>query len=238
MRTLAFLLLFSLSFLLNAQADPPSLQETIDQMKAANRAKASPEKLAAYADGIEAVVTAKVVESAKKIGDAAPDFTLKDAKGAEITLSQELKKGPVVLTWYRGGWCPYCNVQLAAYQQILPQIKELGAQLIAVSPELPEKAQTTVEKSQLEFTVLSDLNLKVAAEYGLVFELTPEVEKLYAEFFDIEEYNGEEASKNELPLAATYVIAADGKIVYAFLDADYTKRAEPREIVAALESIE
>ena len=238
MRMLLFLASLALVSALQAQSEPPSLQEKIDELKSANRSKATPEKLAAYDEGIKAVVTAKVVESAKKVGDVAPDFTLQDAKGSPVTLSEELEKGPVVLTWYRGGWCPYCNVQLAAYQQILPQIEELGARLIAVSPELPDKALATAEKGQLKFTVVSDLNLKVAAEYGLVFELTPEVAELYAAFFSMKEYNGAEASTNELPLAATYVIAPDGKIVYAFLKADYTKRAEPREILAALDAIE
>lgn len=238
MRMLPFFAFLAFATALHAQSDPPSLQGEIDALKSANQSKATPEKLSAYGDGIKAVVTAKVVESAKKVGDVAPDFTLQDAKGNEVTLSEELKKGPVVLTWYRGGWCPYCNVQLAAYQQILPQIEELGARLIAVSPELPDKAQATTEKGQLKFTVVSDLNLKVAAAYGLVFELTPEVTELYAAFFSMKEFNGAEASSNELPLAATYVIAPDGKIVYSFLHADYTKRAEPREILAALDGIE
>ena len=237
MRMLASLASVAFATALHAQSEPPSLREKIEGLKSVNRSKATPEKLAAYDAGIKAIVTAKVVESAKKVGDVAPDFTLQDAKGSPVTLSEELKKGPVVLTWYRGGWCPYCNVQLAAYQQILPQIEELGARLIAVSPELPDKALATAEKGQLKFTVISDLNLKVATEYGLVFELTPEVTELYAAFFSMKEYNGAEASTNELPLAATYVIAPDGKIVYAFLHADYTKRAEPREILAALDGI-
>ncbi len=238
MRTLSLLLFLSLTSALQGQSEAPSLQEELDQKKEANRARATPGKLAAYDDGIQAIVSAKVVETARKVGDVAPDFTLNDSKGNPVTLSGELEKGPVVLTWYRGGWCPYCNVQLAAYQQILPQIEERGAQLIAVSPELPEKAQVTAEMGHLTFTVVSDLLLKVAAEYGLVFELTPEVEKLYASFFSMKEFNGEAASPRELPLAATYVIAPDGKIVYAFLHADYTKRAEPREILTALDGME
>ncbi len=218
-------------------AEPASLQETIDAKKAENSAGSSPEKRADYAAGIEAVAKSKIVETAATVGDVAPDFTLTDSKGSAVTLSDELKKGPVVLTWYRGGWCPYCNLQLAAYQQILPRIEELGARLIAISPELPDKSLTTVEKNQLRFSVLSDLNLEVAEAYGLVFELTPEVEKHYAGFFSMKEYNGEKASTRELPLAATYVIDPNGKIVWSFLDADYTKRAEPRDIINALDGI-
>ena len=215
-----------------------SLASVIAARKAELRATASPEKLAAYGRGIEAVQKAQVVANALGKGDKAPDFTLPDATGHELRLQQELEKGPVVLTWYRGGWCPYCNIQLAAYQKILPQIEELGAQLIAVSPEIPDQSLSTKEKNELQFTVLSDQNLRVAAKYGLVFQLTPEVEKLYAEFFDIKEYNGEEAATNELPLAATYVIDSNGSIVWSFLDADYTKRAEPQDIIDALDSLE
>ncbi|MDF1658211.1 MAG: peroxiredoxin-like family protein [Verrucomicrobiales bacterium] len=233
-------LLLSACFLsiLPSNAEEELLTATIEARKTEFRAKAAPEKLAAYAAGIEAVVKAQTVEKAVQQGAKAPDFTLPNAKGSEVTLSEKLAEGPVVLTWYRGGWCPYCNIQLAAYQKVLPQIEELGAQLIAISPEVPDKSLSTTEKNSLRFEVLSDVNSKVAKDYGLVFELTPEVEKLYADFFDIVEYNGEEAARNELPLAATYVIAEDGTVAWAFLDADYTKRAEPRDIIDALDRLE
>ncbi len=134
MKIASFLHCTILVLSLNVAAEPASLQETIDARKVENRAKAPPEKLADYAAGIEAVAKSRIVETAATVGDVAPDFTLTDSNGTAVTLSDELKKGPVVLTWYRGGWCPYCNIQLAAYQQILPQIEELGARLIAVSP--------------------------------------------------------------------------------------------------------
>ncbi len=223
---------------LNTNAEEESLGALIEARKTAGRANASPEKLAAYADGIKAVEEAETVKVAIQKGEKAPDFTLPNATGMQVNLSDKLSEGPVVLVWYRGGWCPYCNIQLAAYQKILPQIEELGAQMIAISPEVPDKSLSTTEKNGLRFEVLSDANLKVSKEYGLVFELTPEVEKLYGEFFDIKEYNGAEAASNELPLAATYVIAEDGTVAWAFLEADYTKRAEPRDIIAALDGLE
>lgn len=219
-------------------AEVPSLQEEIDTKKAANRKNADPVKVADYAAGIEAIKTAGVLKSSKKKGDEAPDFSLIDSKGSTLTLSEELKKGPVVLTWYRGGWCPYCNIQLAAYQKILPQIEELGAQIIAVSPELPDKSLSTKEKNELRFPVLSDLNLKVAEQYGLVFKLTPEVSGHYSKFFSMKEFYGEEGPENELPIAATYIIDQNGKIVYSFLDEDYTKRAEPKDILEVLDGLE
>lgn len=237
MKTLLAIFLFLAAFSLGFSKELPLLQREIDATKSKNRANASPEKLKAYAEGIDAVAEAGIVEKALTSGDKAPDFTLSSAMDEKVTLSEELKKGPVVLTWYRGGWCPYCNIQLAAYQRILPQIEELGGQLIAVSPELPDKSLSTTEKNGLRFKVLSDVNLDVAREYGLVFELTPEVAELYSGFFSMEEYNGTEANSRELPLAATYVIGEDGKVAYAFAEADYTLRAEPSEILDALDGL-
>ncbi len=187
---------------------------------------------ALFEAGVEAV--ADTVKKAKQVGEKAPDFTLKNAQGEEVQLAQLLKKGPVVLTWYRGGWCPYCNITLAALQEELPNFEAAGAQLLALTPELPDKSLSTQEKNELKFPVLTDLNSKVAEEYGLLFKLTPEVAKVYDSFFDLEATNGAEAPKHTLPLAATYIIGQDGTIQWAFLDADYKKRAEPSEISAFL----
>ena len=235
-RFISFLII--LAFSTSLQAEESSLQETIDARKAENRANADPEKLQAYVEGIRSVAESGIVEQAKSVGDTAPDFALNNATGQTVILSEELKKGPVVLTWYRGGWCPYCNIQLAAYQQILPQIEELGAQLIALSPELPDKSLSTSEKNGLRFQVLTDLNHEIARDYGLVFELTDEVATYYSDFFSMRDFNGEDANAKELPLAATYVIDQNGTIQWSFLDADYTKRAEPRDIIDALDGLE
>ena len=167
-----------------------------------------------------------------QVGDTAPNFTLTNAEGKEVSLKDELKKGSVVLTWYRGGWCPYCNLTLHALQEELSNFKANGAVLVALTPELPDNSLTTSEKNKLEFEVLSDIDNKVAKEYGIVFKLIPEVAKSYNEAFDLKKYNGNES--NELPLAATYIIGQDGKIRYAFMDADYRNRAEPSEITAFL----
>lgn len=190
-----------------------------------------------FAKGIDAVRESGILDRARKVGDKAPDFTLKNAKGEEVQLSSLLAQGPVVLTWYRGGWCPYCNIALAALQDKLPEIRKAGAQLVALTPELPDKSLDTTEKNSLEFEVLTDLNHKVADSYGLVFELTPKVRELYKKFFNLNEFNGEEAGDDKLPLAATYIISKDGIIRWAFLEADYRQRAEPSEIVDFLEKM-
>jgi len=209
-----------------------SLRALLDEKKANFEAKADDHKKQVYAEGIEAVENSGIVASAKQIGDQAPDFTLKNAVGTSVSLSDYLKKGKVVLTWYRGGWCPYCNLTLKALQDELPNFKAEGANLIAVTPELPDESISTSEKNDLEFEVLSDIGNKIAKEYGIVFQLTDEVAGMYNDAFDLNNHNGD--TSNELPLAATYIIDENGKIIYAFLDADYRNRAEPSELTRVL----
>jgi peroxiredoxin len=220
---------------------PLVADETLREKLAARAAESAksgdPAVQAAFARGIDAVAESGILDRVKKVGDQAPDFALKNAAGTEIKLSDLLKDGPVVLTWYRGGWCPYCNIALAALQEKLPEIKAAGARLVALTPELPDKSLSTKEKNALTFEVLTDLNHAVARQYGIVFELTPEVRDLYKKHFDLTEFNGADAGDGTLPLAATYIIGTDGVIRSVFVDADYRKRVEPAEIVAALEML-
>ncbi|MCH3883842.1 AhpC/TSA family protein [Tenacibaculum sp. MSW2] len=181
------------------------------------------------------VANSGVLDSALKVGDKAHNFTLKNALNESVSLYDELKNGPVILTWYRGGWCPYCNITLHALQEKLPEFKQEGATLLALTPELPDNSLSTSEKNNLEFTVLSDLGNTIGKEYGVVFTLTDDVATIYNAGFGLNNVNGD--TSNELPLAATYVIDTNGIIKYAFLDADYTKRAEPNEILSVLKKI-
>lgn len=209
-----------------------TLQAILDERKADWAQKASDEIKRIYGEGIDSVENSGIVTTAKQVGDQAPNFSLKNAKGEAVQLSDYLAKGPVVLTWYRGGWCPYCNLTLRHLQAALPDFQAAGAQLLALTPELPDKSLSTQEKNELVFEVLTDKNLEVARQYGIVFKLTDEVATVYNKNFSLEDYNGNDS--DELPLAATYVIAADGTITYAFLDAEYRRRAEPADILAAL----
>lgn len=212
-----------------------SLQSTLDARRSSFNAKAPEDVKNVYEAGVEAVALSGILESAKQKGDQAPDFQLTNAAGKKVGLSEYLQEGPVVLIWYRGGWCPYCNLTLHAMQQELPDFKAAGASLLALTPELPDRSMSTAEKQKLEFEVLSDLNNEVARKYGVVFRLTDEVAAIYEEKFGLSAYNGTDS--NELPLAAAYVINTDGEIVYAFLDADYRNRAEPSEITEVLKSL-
>jgi len=213
-------------------SERPSLKEQLDERKAAFGKKADQTKKDAYARGLEAIVESGTLDNAKKVGDKAPNFTLTNALGESVQLSDYLSKGRVVLTWYRGGWCPYCNLTLHELQQELPNFEANGATLLALTPELPDESISTAEKHELEFEVLSDVGNKVADQYGIVFKLTEEVAKYYNDGFGLNEHNGD--TSNQLPLAATYIINKDGTIAYAFIDADYRNRAEPSEITAFL----
>jgi peroxiredoxin len=170
------------------------------------------------------------------VGDKAPDFTLPDAKGQQVSLASLLQQGPVVLTWYRGGWCPYCNRQLSEYQASLADMRAMNAQLVAVSPQTPDNSLSTVEKNNLEFAVLSDQGNQTAGRYGLAYTMPPELVERYKGKLDLSKFNGDDT--NRLPLTATYVIDKQGVIRYAFVNEDYTTRAKVADIVAALKQLQ
>ena len=175
-----------------------------------------------------------IAKTALKVGDRAPPIVLENAKGTIVDVGTLLKKGPVIVTFYRGGWCPYCNLELKAYQEILPQIVAAGASLVAISPEKPDDTVSTAEKNALTFEVLSDVGQKVGRAFGLVYEFTDELKSAYHGFnLDIPARNGT-PGEWALPVSATYVIGRDGSIVYAYTDADYRDRADPRDVLAVL----
>lgn len=210
------------------------LKSQLEERKTNFALKANDNKKRAYKEGIESVEESGIVKAAKQVGDIAPEFILNNALGKPVKLSDYLKKGKVVLTWYRGNWCPYCNLTLTALQAELSNFKAQGANLIALTPELPDESISTSEKHNLDFEVLSDVGNKVAKKYGIVFQLTDEVAEMYNLSFELNKHNGDDT--NELPLAVTYIINEKGEIIYAFLDADYRNRAEPSEITDFLKN--
>lgn len=174
----------------------------------------------------------QTLDSALKVGDKAPEFSLNDATGTPVTLKTLLAEGPVILTWYRGGWCPHCNVALKALQNSLPTFTEAGATLVAISPELPDHSLSTREKQDLAFPVLSDVGLGVADAYGISYTLDEATSTRYNAGFGLNTWNGD--TSNRLPLPVTYVVNQQGVIVYRFIDTDIRKRAPHDDILKAL----
>lgn len=175
-------------------------------------------------------------DRALTVGAQAPRFSLPSATGHTLTLDGLLADGPVILTFYRGAWCPYCNIALRALQRHHEAITARGARLVAVSPQIPDESLTLSEKHDLAFDVLSDIGSDTAKQYGLAFDLPDDLATVYDKLgFDLQRVN--HGHPRTLPLPATYVIDRDGVIRWAFVDADYTTRAEPADILAALDAM-
>ncbi len=210
-----------------------TLKTALDQFRAEILTKVPPD----IAETMEKATLQLTQDYASKpllqVGDRAPDFELPNALGKNIRLGDRLQQGAVILTFYRGGWCPYCNLELRAYQRILHQIQAAGASLMAISPQTPDESLSTSEKNQLDFDVLNDQGSKVAQAYNIAFELPDELKALYTQFSHaLPDING--TSDWQLPIPATFVIAPNGKILLAHIDTDYRSRLEPSEALAAI----
>lgn len=220
----------------NSQMPDVSLTEELNKKREASKKQVPAEYKAIMQKANQDLAKLGLIQKAKKKGDDFIDFTLKNFKSNSITLSQMLKKGPVIIAFYRGGWCPYCNIQLRSYQKHLSEFQKKGATLIAISPEIGSEAEKTAIKDKLEFEVLSDLDNQVARKYGLVFQLPQELREVYLKF-GIDLVKNQKSQKWELPIPATYVIAPSGKIVFSFLNIDYAYRADPKDILKALDQV-
>jgi peroxiredoxin len=210
-----------------------SLKEQLAEYRAGWYQRVPAERQAIMARHIEQL-RGTIAKSALKAGDRAPAIVLENAKGAIVDVGALLKISPVILVFYRGGWCPFCNFELKAYQAMLPEFAAAGATLVAISPEKPDDTLSTAEKNALAFEVLSDVGQKVGRAFGLVYEFTEELKRAYQGFnLDIPARNGT-PDEWALPVAATYVIDRDGSIVYAYTDVDYRDRADPRDVLAVV----
>jgi peroxiredoxin len=209
------------------------LTDMIHAYDEVKKEKVAAETLATMADATEDLKRSGIERRALKTGDTMPDFELPNQHGKRRRLSDYLAKSPVVLNIYRGGWCPYCNLEMKALNDVLPEIQAHGAQLVAIAPETPDKAMLTAERNAINIDILSDAGNRIAEEMGLVFELPQVLRPVYEKFgIDLPAYNGDNSFK--LPVPATYIVGQDRSIVYDFVNADYTQRLEPTEIVAKL----
>lgn len=171
-----------------------------------------------------------LADRALRRGKRMPDFELPDANGRLVRSADLRANGPLLISFYRGSWCPYCSLELKALQARLDEITAKGATLVAISPQTPDRSLTTAEKNALRFPVLSDAGNRVARQFGLVFTLDASLRPVYQTFgIDLAAHNGDDSL--ELPVPATYAIARDGTVLDAFVDADYRKRVEPETIL-------
>lgn len=213
-----------------------SLEHELASFKAEFSRTAPAGRAALYEAKIEELRADFALASAVGVDEAAPDFALPNAAGKSIALKELLRSGPVILTFYRGGWCPYCNIQLRAYQSVLPQISASGARLVAISPQLPDSSLDTANKNALTFDVLSDVRNEVARSYGLVYSLPEEIRAaLRSNNKALPPINGDQSW--ELPVPATYVIARDQHVALAYIEVDYRKRLEPEALLTCLKSL-
>ena len=215
-----------------------SLQATLDAVKADFRAGKPPYNAPSDIHPIMERATAQLIASgqasrAAKAGDMAPVFTLRDGHGHEVSSQEFLAKGPLVVSFYRGVWCPYCNAELQALEATLPMIREAGANLVAISPQLAVNSQKSERVNQLSFPILSDPNNLVADSFGLRYALPNYLVDLYKRLKNsLPAFNGDDSWT--LPMPARYVIAPDRTIVYAEVNPDYTQRPEPEDLLPVL----
>ncbi|CAN5626606.1 peroxiredoxin-like family protein [soil metagenome] len=209
------------------------LADQLAEFKAGSIQRSAPERIAVMEAATAQLKAGGIESQALKVGDSAPDLSLPDALGTSVSLSSLWQVGPLVVIFYRGGWCPYCNLELKAWQGRLPELKQLGATLVAISPQSPDNSLSTAQKNELAFAVLSDSSLQAAESFKIAFEMAPDLVELYKKGGnDLPTLNGN--GRWVLPVPATYVIDRRGQIVYAHVEADYRERAEPEDVLAAV----
>lgn len=218
-----------------------ALQDRLDAFKADFEGgklpfKPTPEMLDLMHRGTAELIASGQALNTRKAGDKAPEFTLGDPDGNPVSSQALLARGPLVVSFYRGVWCPYCNLDLQALQAALPEITARGAGLVAISPQTPANSRKSRHDNRLTFPILSDEKSRVAAAYGLRFSLPDYLVTLYKSFRnDLPAFNDDPAWV--LPMPARFVIGTDGIIAYAEVNPDYTRRPDPSELLPVLDRL-
>ena len=213
-----------------------NLQSAIDEYNAAKKEKMPAEVLETMARATNELKDSGIENKVLRTGDRIPDFRLPNQHGEMRRFADFLAESPVVLNIYRGGWCPYCNFEMKALADALPEIEAAGARLVGLSPETPDHAQDTATRHNIGIEILSDAGNAVSEQMGLVFSLAEELRPIYlGAGLDIPAYNGDDTFL--LPVPATYIVGTDGVIKYDFVNADYTQRLEPQDIVKFLKEV-
>jgi peroxiredoxin len=213
------------------------LQQQIDEFIAEGVSWLPTHLLQDLLSPIRQLINSGAAENALKVGAQVPDFTLLDARGTSVTLSQLLTHGPVIMTFYRGLWCPYCHLALRAYQQALPHMQARGASLVALSPQTPYHSRALAEKLELTFALLSDMGNQVARQCGLVFTIDEAMRSAYKQVgANLPKFNGTESW--DLPMAGTFLVDQLGTVRLAFVHADFTRRLDPSVVIARLNELQ
>jgi peroxiredoxin len=218
-----------------------ALQDRLDAFKAdfvggKLAFKPTPERLAAMARATQELIESSQAQRAKKAGDRAPEFSLQDPAGDLVSSRELLAKGPLVLSFYRGVWCPYCNLELQALQASLSDITARGANLVAISPQTMANSRKSQRDNKLDFPILRDVKSEVANAFGIRFALPDYLAETYKTFGnDLAVVNDDPAWV--LPMPARYVIGTDGIIAYAEVNPDYTRRPDPSELLPVLDRL-
>lgn len=214
-----------------------SMQEQSEKMKTAAAEMLPPEVLAVFNRSIDDLVGQGVPANVISVGDTLASFTLSDATDSSVSLDQLVSSGPAVIVFYRGGWCPYCNLALRTYQrELMPELSAYGARLVAISPQSPDQSLSTVEKAELDFTVLSDPGNRVAQSIGIVFQQADEVLEAQRTLgLDLAAVNAE--GSTQLPRPTVLIVDQDRVVRFVEVQPDYTARTEVVDILAALDGL-
>lgn len=214
-----------------------SLSDIIERTMATLRDSIPDETLARFDEATKALIKTGIGYKCLNIGDKIPIFTLNNIDNISVNIVDILARGPVVISMFRGTWCTFCSIEMRAMQRMLPDVRKLGGEIIAISPQVKTKQPAVSGECNLDFEILVDKGNKVSRKFGLTYNIPSDLRSIYLESFgiDIPSYNGDDSF--ELPITATYVVSADGVIRYAFTDPDHRKRAEPSEILKALSSM-
>ncbi len=210
-----------------------TLKQDIDAFITETAGRLPPALVADLQKSIDDVKRSGIADLALAVGDIAPEFTLPNSSRRLIAVADLVRRGPLIVSFYRGAWCPYCNLELRAYQAILSEIRAAGGDFIAISPQTPDNSLSMTQKNALEFEVLSDHRNQVAAQFGIAYAIPEAVKKTTSMFgANIAAING--ADDDRLPISATYLIGTDGRIGLASVDPDFRVRLEPADALAAL----
>jgi peroxiredoxin len=214
-----------------------TIREQSEQMKAAAAQRLPAEVVEVFDRSIRDLLDQGVPSGAITVGDSLEPFTLSDATGAPVTLDQLIEAGPAVIVFYRGGWCPYCNLALRTYQrELLPELTAFGARLVAISPQSPDQSLSTAEKAGLGFTVLSDPASRLARQIGISFQQADEVLGAQRKLgLDLAQVNAE--GSTELPRPTVLVVDENRTVRFVDVQPDYTARTEVADILVALASL-